>query len=141
MCLTIDLILNKKMVAQEDISCFKVLNNDVKSLYRHEPYTIGEEKETKLGIPSAPDCFNLAKVEEGLHSFKDKETASEFCSNVRVGYDTDTILYDAVIPKGAEYYEGYWCGCRCYTSSRLTVLREVERFFPKRVLVLDEGIE
>ena len=100
-------------VAQEDIVCYKVLKQRIDGLtspYQKMAYEKGRVMYAKIGTPEKMlvldifgiDSKNCLGIEEGLHSFMDKESAEQFY----FGGLFNMKVCVAVIPKGAEYYEG-----------------------------------
>ena len=99
-------------IAQEDIVCYKVLksrDNGLYSPYQQTLYKLGETMSATIGRPEmmkilsifGVDSNEFKGIEEGLHSYADKESAEQF----RTGLIGMTLCV-AIIPKGAEYYEG-----------------------------------
>ncbi len=116
----------KKLIAQEDIPCVKVLIKEydtddsiLVSPYKRHPYVFGEMVEAEIGEPEnylGPN--DSLKIEEGIHSFANKIDAVRETS---FWFDSFYVLCHAIIPKGAEYYEGIFGGDPSYVSNQLIV--------------------
>lgn len=142
MCLTVKRRAKKK-IAQQDIPCLKVLQTNgelIQSPFMNSVYTLGKLEESSIGkkeVAAAEGIlfFNILDwifngsvyIEEGLHSFIAGEDIALFTRTFN-----DALIYSAVIPKGAEYYEGVYkfynvnglgmCGnLRSYVSNQLIV--------------------
>ena len=108
-------------IAEEDITCYKVLTKDLKSPCYGQQYELGKLIKSKLVFTPRPICDSLGNissnshtVNEGLHTYNDKDDA---ISTIRVLWvpqnnwtDVDEIyapiVVKCIIPKGSEYYIG-----------------------------------
>ena len=81
-----------------------------KTPYQKSAVEIGETYDSEL-IESGKE------VEIGLHSFKSKKAAKN---------DGDGVIVKCIIPKGAEYYIGYFDGETSYASTQLKYVEVVE---------------
>ncbi len=128
MCLRVEKDALKR-IAQEDIPCFKVLRkNTYISPYASESYVFGERKYAEIGklldfgysrrlTILTGDLSNYMAIEQGLHTYVTREDA-----NVYESEESIFVLCDAIIPKGAEYYEGkFFIDGKAYVSNRLIV--------------------
>lgn len=107
-------------IATEDIPCVKVLNRQLNYCGYYSPYMGMIYKFNKVYKSDLKKTFYRGVessihnvVEEGLHSYKTKEAASKVWN-----LDFETKVFNAIIPKGAEYYEND----TEYASSQLKVL-------------------
>lgn len=117
MCLE---LLSKKLVAKEDIVCYKILRKRGNELYT--PY---QEVKIKPGIFKATgtlseDCGTRRKtVGEGvIHTFAKYDQARD-----EKGRE-NTLIYKCVIPKGTNYYIGLFEAFLSYGSEIINVLEE-----------------
>ena len=94
MCFTIDPKHPKKKIAKRDITCYKVLEENLISPYLDYQYTLNKLVKDKivLELSSWRDSIN-----EGLHSYSSK-------MNAKIWSSWGRITYLAIIPKGSEYY-------------------------------------
>lgn len=117
MCLE---LLSKKLVAKEDIVCYKILRKRGNKLYT--PY---QEVKIKPGIFKATgtlseDCGTRIKtVGEGvIHTFAKYNQALDEKGG------ENTLIYKCVIPKGTNYYIGLFKAFLSYGSEVINVLEE-----------------
>ena len=117
MCLE---LLSKKLVAKEDIVCYKILIKRGNELYT--PY---QEVKIKPGIFKATgtlseDCGTRRKtVGEGvIHTFAKYDQARDEKGR------KNTLIYKCVIPKGTNYYIGLFEAFLSYGSEVINVLEE-----------------
>lgn len=117
MCLE---LLSKKLVAKEDIVCYKILIKRGNELYT--PY---QEVKIKPGIFKATgtlseDCRTRRKtVREGvIHTFAKYDQALDEKGG------KNTLIYKCVIPKGTNYYIGLFEAFLSYGSEVINVLEE-----------------
>lgn len=140
MCLTISETDNQRKIAKEDIPCYKVMyksmsGNFLFSLYRYAPYVQHEIATTELGFPDQVD-FRAWEITDGLHSFVDYQHAKSHMdqgiSSIRPRNSEprlcEMFCYNAIIPKGAEYYEGRFNGGGSYASNQLIITEEFDFF-------------
>ena len=123
MCLT-NLTTKKAKTAKEDIPCFKVLDNYLFSPYQNLRYCIGNKMSTKDTIRPNED----GAVNRGLHSFMELGDAQ---TELSIWVMKEVVVYKAVIPKGAKYFEGVsnmFDGLyfrKSYASNELIVLEKL----------------
>lgn len=75
--------------------------------YRGMPITLGEEYESEISFITGSGSNAILK---GLHSFKDQRGAI---------FDGLGFVVECIIPKGTEYWEGYFFGEPCIASRKL----------------------
>lgn len=130
MCLSIKLF-SRKQIADEDIEVFKVLRrfeyDPWTTPYRKVPVRFNAPMESKLGR-------GIISVNSGIHSYTTLSGARK--AKAHMG-DSDMLwawsepaqfrIFEAVIPKGAEYYlgeheyfDGFYTGS--YASNKLIIL-------------------
>ena len=126
MCLS-NLTTKKAKTAKEDIICYKTLDKDLYSPYRNHKYELG--KDVTSDYPMTVD--NIGSIFCGLHSFKTfKDAKTELEIWAIVQFKT-IVIYKAIIPKGAEYFEGVSSMFNggitrgAYASNQLIVLEKV----------------
>lgn len=117
MCLE---LLSEKLVAKEDIICYKIVRKRGDELYT--PY---QEVKIKPGIFKATgtlseDCGARRKtVREGvIHTFAKYDQALDRKDR------ESTLIYKCVIPKGTNYYIGLFEAFLSYGSEVINVLEE-----------------
>lgn len=117
MCLE---LLSEKLVAKEDIICYKIVRKRGDELYT--PY---QEVKIKPGIFKATgtlseDCGDRRKtVGEGvIHTFAKYDQALDEKDG------KNTLIYKCVIPKGTNYYIGLFEAFLSYGSEIINVLEE-----------------
>lgn len=141
MCLVTE--LTNCLIAEEDIVCYKIVNDQYQSPCREFDYPIGEtvQAENFKGLPNYYYTrFDNSKVfytvNHGLHTFETLSEASfTIAAQTRWIRHFDNTAHTAekilkcVIPKGTPYYKGstfvvgkYMSG---YSSKFLTILNEV----------------
>lgn len=125
MCLN---ITAGSFIAKRNITVYKIarkslaIEGDYFAPYRGSQYVIGSPMEAEMhGYDN--------DIEEGLHSFANYSSAVEHCDELQQqNLGVEYVVMKAIIPKGAEYYEGkfvYWSG---YASNKLTIVRELNRW-------------
>ena len=117
MCLE---LLREKLVAKEDIICYKIVRKRGNKLYT--PY---QEVEIKPGIFKATGTLSEDRgdrrktVEEGvIHTFAKYDQALDEKDG------KNTLIYKCVIPKGTNYYIGLFEAFLSYGSEIINVLEE-----------------
>ncbi len=127
MCLVISR-KDQMKIAQEDIPCVKLLtvdeNGEYRSPYMQTVYILGLEKTAEIG--KKVKCFArwpAVAINEGLHSFDVNAEIDILITELETSYPTNNVVkLDAIIPKGAEYYEGkFFIDGKAYVSNRLIV--------------------
>ena len=98
-------------IAEEDITCFKVVSmreGKVKSYYKGFPYEFGEEYKTRI------ECrfsfyYDELVINEGFHSYANKDLHNG--TTLWVELNDGGILVECIIPKGSQYFEhaNYLC--------------------------------
>lgn len=114
-----------KQIAQEDIACFKVLEWDedipgYRSPYQFHHYPLGEMQHTEIEEPKPSATVYSPTINKGLHSYSYFEAAQSI-----LWWDMDKRrVFNAIIPKGAEYYHDPLDGE--YVSNQLKVTSKIE---------------
>jgi hypothetical protein len=85
----------------------EVLSGGLVTPYRNYPVVIGETYQSDLVVVDDRGIGN--EVEVGLHSFKHESDCKKF----------DLVLVKCIIPKGSEYYEGFFKDYESYASNQL----------------------
>lgn len=111
-------------IAEEDITCYKVLTEDLKSPCYGLQYELGKLIKSELVPTHRPICDT---INEGLHTYNDKDDA---ISTIRLLWapqnnwtDEDEIytpiVVECIIPKGSEYYRRWLLTSIQYASNQL----------------------
>lgn len=151
MCLTVYTKKNKipePKIAENDIHCYKALSiNDWENLeesfdkgfrletpycrFKIEPGTHYKEKEENLVMSRDnyndfnTDEYDVWEVGEGMfHSYASIEDAEHDV----VEFHDGNIIFHAIIPKGAKYFEGDFGGVGGYASSEILITQTVAYF-------------
>lgn len=114
-----------KKIADRDIPCIKFLfekeeEEDIwYSPYRFMLYKLGMLYETEIGEVKTRVSNGMiySSILEGLHSF----SLDGVSSNANLGFYVMCFAFSAIIPKGAEYYEGQFGSDKSYVSNKLIV--------------------
>jgi hypothetical protein len=126
MCIS-NLKTNTKQIAEEDIPVLKVIKVDDKKklrspIFDNEIWQVGDEKTVNLKIIC--DGFEyprkLYRSTEGLYSFH-KDSDPKYCALVFSYTSNKLEVYEAIIPKGAEYINE---GSR-FCSNKLKLIKKV----------------
>lgn len=109
--------------AREDIKVYKILNknrlfNIYKSPYQCTPYILNKEYTSVLCDSISHITERVFIVEEGLHTFLNKDDAIKHC----LGGSSSWVVCEAVIPKGSKYAIGVQ---NDVVSNRLIVIKEI----------------
>lgn len=136
MCLITD--QKEPKVAEQDITVYKILEG-LTSPYNYFHYELGKLYETEIEEDDEWCCFDAKDAEyltsnfedwergrngklqcfgAGFHSISSIDRAREFVRN-----DGSMIIYEAIIPKGAQYYEN---GSQLAISNKLIIVKELE---------------
>lgn len=91
-----------------------------------EEYKLGEKKEASIDEP-VQSSFSFGTISRGLHSFMESWEALDFAEQLS-RRDKNIICCYAIIPKGAEYWEGRWSGSKNYVSSELIVTKIIKEY-------------
>ena len=98
-------IAMKPLVAKKDFKVYKILKNKLTPWrgFHYEP-GIHYYQDKKLKPIKIKSVFGYYfKIDEGLHCFKDKESAIEYISNyLNITYR----IVEMIIPKGSQYFIG-----------------------------------
>ena len=98
-------------IAQEDITCYKVINPDMTSLYHTEfKWKLGKLYETEMD--DSPICNT---VSQAFHSYKTLQ-------DLKYGYFqslSPCMMVKCTIPKGSEYYSGIQDAMDGYASNKI----------------------
>ena len=102
----------KPLIAEEDITCYKVMirddNGQLTSMIKNFPYELNKSYHSEIGLhkfktPSKGYVINTA--EKGFHSYKDiKNATSDY---VYCDIEQGKVMVKCIIPKGSIYYKGY----------------------------------
>ena len=110
-----------KLIAKEDITCYKVIHKNFTSLYYSFQYVVGELVKSDIVIESTPEDYDIIDV--GLHSYTDLQIAIK-THNAGVNiYLAAPIIVECIIPEGSEYYENPFD--REYVSNQLIVTKKL----------------
>lgn len=103
-----------KQIAEEDISVFKIVCNDKKSLFRIFPYEENTEYSLRKEIHVYESNIMNFVINEGFHSYCKKcEITHAYGSGffqvidllgTVLLYYSDHLILECLIPKGASYY-------------------------------------
>jgi len=128
MCLS-GLESDKPLIADVDIICYKMLKvqpvfkifgydfgTQYLSPFHRMKYKIGKTYKSDLVVDT--DCFDCRYyvVEDGLHTFADKDEAK---NHVHDG----EVLVKCMIPKGSKYFSGHFGISQSLASEKLTVIK------------------
>ena len=125
MCLS-NITTKKAKTAKEDIPCFKVLTVNLYSPYQRYSYKLGRKATSIIEFDEPWD--REEGIGRGLHYFVNMKGAKFDMNwfNCHLDLYMRTLIYKAVIPKGAEYYQGkdnY--GHTAYVSNELIILEKI----------------
>lgn len=114
-----------KLRAEEDIICYKVLifEDTPKGRIFKTPF---QKKKVKIGKSYTSwlwKKFSKDEVHFGIHSMATFRGAR--CLNIS-DY-TDTVIVRCCIPKGSNYYVGYFCCDPSYASNALVYTCQVDK--------------
>ena len=123
MCLYLEKDNPIVLIADKDITCYKVLRTYYKTL--HSPYQYFDWELNKLYTVKLPLKKDARKndrgiINKGLHSFSMLKRAKS--SGVFLNYNGRKI-YKAIIPKGSYYY--YNSDKKEYASNQLIIIKKV----------------
>ena len=111
---------DKVKVAQNDIECFKVIEERLSPSGRIEYWTFPlyaplSQEIVESGVPQHPQgemkpdllLNGKTRLDEGfVHAYRRLEDAVRYMEESCIGYDeTRPVVYKCVIPKGAQYFE------------------------------------
>lgn len=99
-------IAMKPLVAKKDFKVYKILQNGLKAPWRDFHYEPGIHyyQDKKLKPIKVDSVFGYYfKIEEGLHCFKDKESARQYRDQYLNSTDE---IFEMIIPKGSQYFIG-----------------------------------
>ena len=125
MCFYIHEDHQKVKIARKDITCYKVLRN-INSRY-YAPYQCVEYrynklKKSKIITRPRPGTFGSGTIDLGLHSLTDLKSVKRFINRTLLVYSGDPV-FEAVIPKGSEYYYNPYKGE--YVSNQLMIVKRI----------------
>lgn len=109
-------------IAQRNITCYKVLKNNLLSPYQDFQYELNKLTKSELRVIRDKD-YNYYTVSSGLHTLRNIEDAREELSDQR---KNTASIYLAIIPKGAKYYSGYFFGMESFASNQLIIKKKIE---------------
>ncbi len=133
-----------KKIAQENIPCFvylfeqdgrKYFKNQIQANEINES-VLGEKVNNcdkiwfsyiEIGLHSMVnnDCMNLFQSSLDMDAFNGKELPTWLRVTLNVSSPKIFEVYNAIIPKGSEYYEGTFGGRGSYVSNKLIVLEKM----------------
>lgn len=144
MCLTItkprvnilkELFINsnswlKPKIAQKDIVVFKIYlqyndNNVVESPFQCKVYNL-DAPFPEVSLLAFEVSDRSASVHEGYHSLKTLEEVGKAQSEYSVLKKHSAKIFQCIIPKGSEYYEGRWDWTLGYVSNNLIVQHKIQ---------------
>ena len=105
---------SKRLTAEEDITCYKVLNDDMTALYYPFTYEVGRLYKGKLDMPGP--TWN--DVDKAFHTYATIVIAQRAAG---CGYRK---VWRATIPIGAKYYEG---ACNEYASNQIIIVEQIKQ--------------
>lgn len=132
MCLS-GLQSDKPLIADVDIICYKMLK--VKPIFKIFGYDFGKQylspfhlMKYKIGktytsrLVVLEDCFDyrVYVVEDGLHTFADKDEAKQHVND-------GEVLVKCMIPKGSKYFFGHFGISQSLASEKLTVIKIMDK--------------
>lgn len=108
----------KLLIADRDIPVKKLLTTKLCSPIYGTKWEFGKVQISKIGDPDIRG--SLWHIEKGLHSSKGiyKNYFGWCCSNNIINTDEECKIFDAIIPKGAQYYKNKEGG---YVSDKLII--------------------
>lgn len=99
--------LPKPQLAEHAIKVFKILWDDLTSVFMDYPYTVNTTYHVN-DMLAALHRYRYASqyvVNEGLHAYRTLEEATAWANRCRYVYQ-DTIIVEMTIPKGSHYFLG-----------------------------------
>lgn len=124
MCFQVDLNHPDPLVAEEDIPCIKVINDDFTSFFKNYPYKLGEinpKEELKEIINLAP---SVNYINEGYHSYY---------YTIQVYFPTSSsyLWVKCIIPKGTKYYKND--NTQEYVSETIIIEKVLKTFIKEEI--------
>ena len=115
MCFRIDSNYPKKLIATEDIVCYKILvpRGSWESPVQEATYKIGKLKRSYIGWTTR----SMGVINHGLHSYSTLEVAKYYKNYGKV-------VFESIIPKGAKYF--YNEQKAEYVSNKLIVKKQLQ---------------
>lgn len=140
MCLIVSTDTKVK-IAQEDIVCYKIVKKlpqrvNEPQVYASEfmnfKYELGVLNNLGTSLAICTSSIGKYIVKDGFHSFtfhfdayfQMKQYLKRFSSRYDSYYDTYCIVR-CIIPKGAEYVEGFYNNCQSIVSNKIICKKEV----------------
>ena len=124
MCFHVDLNHPDPLVAEEDIQCIKVINDDFTSFFKNYPYKLGEinpkEELKEITLPVS----HIKYIDKGYYSYY-----YDFQRHFSGSYSC--LLVKCIIPKGTKYYKND--NTREYVSETI-IIEKVLKTFIKEVI-------
>ena len=132
----------KPLIAEEDITCYKVMiredNGQLISMVKDFPYELNKTYHSEIGLRNFTTLLKgyiISTVEEGFHSYKDIKNATlDYVCYLSGG----TVMVKCIIPKGSIYYKGYNTITKDITTC--STMEEVEKFYAYETYVSDSII-
>jgi len=129
MCLKLSInpFRSYRKIAKKDIVCYKVLkrfgDNSLYAYFQDFSYTPGISYSCLLGR-------YWWRVEEGFHSFVNIDDARDWRCHTNYNSawrEPPVVVVRCVIPKGSEYYTGYWGESKKYKNyaSNQIIIKEM----------------
>ena len=120
--------ISKRKIAKEDIVVYKMIIKEGEyfftyfmnsQIYFNEIMSSELKEEVRSAFTFSYSSSSLRQiVEKGLHSFKYIPTT--------ILFDSKALLVECVIPKGSEYYEGYFSEEKSLASNQLIYKRIIK---------------
>lgn len=119
-----------EQIAKQDIVCYKLVEQRpycryLKTYYQDTSVELGKTYTSTLKRPSD------TRIEKGLHSFSRMGGIYAIYGVTHLGRKGTIVhIVRCVIPKGAKYYVGSFCGEKSYASSMVTYIEIVHTYKP-----------
>ena len=101
-------------IAKKDITCYKVIQQNMTSLYYNFRWELNKLYETKIAYSPKKD---INTVSQAFHSYKSLQDLKYgyFCSS------SPCLMVKCTIPKGSEFYSGKQNYVQGYASNKLII--------------------
>ena len=101
-------------IAKKDITCYKVIQQNMTSLYYNFRWELNKLYETKIAYSPKKD---INTVSQAFHSYKSLQDLKYgyFCSS------SPCLMVKCTIPKGSEFYSGTQNYVQGYASNKLII--------------------
>lgn len=128
---------SKKLIAKSDIRCYKIVRNISTSINNERVYiTPFQGSFIKLhntyysDLTIEPIGFHKYGVFKGIHSYMKIENCFDHINHNPSDFNNCTII-ECVIPKGRNYYRGFFKNCGSYASDCIYYNREISKITSK----------